>query len=80
LLKLSQKAREIAPKLVQAIKGGKYVSTTKNTKNIVEAINKAKQFNKLSKLDKFVGITVGGGAGVGMHLWQMKKVLVPLGI
>ena len=72
--KLSQKARQIAPKLVQAIKGGKYVSTTKNTKNIIEAGNKAKQLNKLSKLDKFVGITVGGGAGVGAFVADEESI------
>ena len=65
IAKLTQKARQLAPKLVSAIKGGKYVSTTKNTKNIVEAGNKAAKLNKLSKVDKFVGITVGGGIGVG---------------
>jgi hypothetical protein len=70
----SKKARQLAPKLVQAIKGGKYVSTTKNTKNLVEGIKKTDQFNKLSKLDKFVGITVGGGAGVGMFVADEESI------
>ena len=63
--KLTQKARQLAPLLTKSIKGGKYVSTTKNAKNVVDAANKASQLNKLSKLDKFVGITIGGGIGVG---------------
>ena len=70
----SKKARQLAPKLVQAIKGGKYVSTTKNTKNLVEGIKKTDQLNKLSKLDKFVGITVGGGAGVGMFVADEESI------
>ena len=72
--KLTQKARTLAPKLVQAIKGGKYVSTTKNTKNLIEAGNKANQLNKLSKLDKFVGITVGGGLGVGAFVADEEDI------
>ena len=70
----SKKARQLAPKLVQAIKGGKYVSTTKNTKNLVEGIKKTDQLNKLSRLDKFVGITVGGGAGVGMFVADEESI------
>jgi len=63
--KLSQKARQLSNLLVKSVKSGKYVSTTKNVKNITEAGKKAIELNKLSKLDKFVGITVGGGLGVG---------------
>jgi hypothetical protein len=70
----SKKARQLAPKLVQAIKGGKYLSTTKNTKNLVEGIKKTDQLNKLSKLDKFIGITVGGGAGVGMFVADEESI------
>ena len=66
--KLSQKARQLAPIITGAIKQGKYLNTSKNTKTFLEAGKKATQLNKLnklSKLDKFVGITVGGGLGVG---------------
>ncbi len=66
--KLSQKARQLAPILTGAIKQGKYLNTSKNTKTFLEAGKKATQLNKLnklSKLDKFVGITIGGGLGVG---------------
>ena len=63
--KLSQKARQIAPLITNAVKRGTYLNTTKNSKTFLEAGKKATQLNKLSKLDKFVGITVGGGLGVG---------------
>jgi hypothetical protein len=63
--KLSQKARQLAGPLVESIKKGRYLSTTKNTDTLRKAGNEALKLNKLSKLDKFVGITVGGGLGVG---------------
>jgi len=63
--KLSQKARQIAPIITKAIKNGTYLNTSKNTKTFLEAGKKATELNKLSRLDKFVGITVGGGLGVG---------------
>jgi len=63
--KLSQKARQLAPVITKAVKNGTYLNTSKNTKTFLEAGKKATQLNKLSKLDKFVGITVGGGLGVG---------------
>jgi len=66
--KLSQKARQIAPLITNAVKRGTYLNTTKNSKTFLEAGKKAttlNKLNKLSKLDKFVGITVGGGLGVG---------------
>ena len=63
--KLSQKARQIAPLITNAVKRGTYLNTTKNTKTFLEAGKKATELNKLSRLDKFVGITVGGGLGVG---------------
>ncbi len=63
--KLSQKARQLAPLITKAVKNGTYLNTSKNTKTFLEAGKKATELNKLSKLDKFVGITVGGGLGVG---------------
>jgi len=63
--KLSQKARQLAPIITNAIKKGTYLNTTKNSKTFLEAGKKANELNKLSKLDKFVGITIGGGLGVG---------------
>jgi hypothetical protein len=72
--KLSQKARQLSGPLVNAIKKGRYTNLTKNSKNLNEAAKKATELNKLSKLDKFVGITVGGGLGTGAVVMKVEDI------
>lgn len=72
--KLSQKARQLSGPLVNAIKKGRYANLTKNSKNLNEAAKKATELNKLSKLDKFVGITVGGGLGTGAVVMKVEDI------
>ena len=72
--KLTQKARQLSGPLVNAIKKGRYTNLTQNSKNLNEAAKKATELNKLSKLDKFVGITVGGGIGTGAVVMKVEDI------
>ena len=70
---LTQKARQLATPLVNAIKGNKYVKTTGN-KNLLNAGKKADELNKASGFDKFVGVAVGGGIGAGALVAKVEDI------
>jgi predicted nucleic acid-binding OB-fold protein len=65
-------ARKIADKMVSAVNRGKYVST--KSKDLYKASKKVKELNKLSKTDKFVGVTVGGGIGTGAVIMKAEDI------
>ena len=66
---MSTKARQ----LVNAIKGKRYVKTT-NNKILNQAKNKIDKLNKVSKFDKYIGATVGGGLGVGAVVMKGEDI------
>ena len=70
----TNKARTLAPILVNAVKTGRYGKTATDTGNAVKAASKAKQLNKASKFDKFVGISVGGGFGTGFIVAKQEDI------
>jgi hypothetical protein len=65
-------ARKIADKMVNAVNRGTYVST--KSKDLYKASKKVKELNKLSKMDKFVGVTVGGGIGTGAVIMKAEDI------
>lgn len=67
--KISQKARQ----LVKSIKSKKYVKTT-NNKTLSKAKDKIDNLNKKSGFDKWAGITVGGGLGVGAVVMKAEDI------
>jgi len=67
--KISQKARQ----LVKSIKSKKYVKTT-NNKTLSKAKDKIDNLNKKSRFDKWAGITVGGGLGVGAVVMKAEDI------
>jgi len=60
-------------KLVNSIKGGRYVKTT-NSANAAKAVEKAAKLNQASKTDKFVAIAVGGGVGGGFIVSDIEDI------
>ena len=62
-----------ATQLVKAIKGQRYVKTT-NNKILDKGKSKIDELNKLSKFDKYVGATVGGGLGAGMMIMKAEDI------
>ena len=66
-------ASKNARKLVNAIKGGRYVKTTNNV-NAARAAKKAADLNKITGTDKFVGIAVGGGIGGGFIISNVEDI------
>ena len=60
-------------KLVNSIKGGRYVKTTNNV-NAAKAVEKAAKLNQASKTDKFVAIAVGGGVGGGFIVSDIEDI------
>jgi len=60
-------------KLVNSIKGGRYVKTT-NSANAAKAVEKAARLNQASKTDKFVAIAVGGGVGGGFIVSDIEDI------
>ena len=67
--KISQKSRQ----LVNAIKSKKYVKTT-NNKTLSKAKAEVDKLNKKSGFDKWAGITVGGGLGVGAVVMKAEDI------
>ena len=65
-------ARKIADKMVNTVNRGTYVST--KSKDLYKAGKKVKELNKLSKMDKFVGVTVGGGIGTGAVIMKAEDI------
>ena len=64
--------RKIADKMINAVNRGTYVST--KSKDLYKASKKVKELNKLSKMDKFVGVTVGGGIGTGAVIMKAEDI------
>jgi hypothetical protein len=67
--KISQKTRQ----LVKSIKNKTYVKTT-NNKTLSRAKDKVDKLNKGANLDKYVGITVGGGLGIGAAIMKAEDI------
>ena len=67
--KISQKSRQ----LVNAIKTKKYVKTTNNS-TLSKAKDGINKLNKKSGFDKWAGITVGGGLGVGAVVMKAEDI------
>ena len=65
-------ARKIADKMINTVNRGTYVST--KSKDLYKASKKVKELNKLSKMDKFVGVTVGGGIGTGAVIMKAEDI------
>jgi len=68
-----EKGSQYVRKLVNAIKGGRYVNTTNNVK-AARAVKKANDLNKITGTDKFVGIAVGGGLGGGFIVSNVEDI------
>ena len=51
---------------------GAYVST--KSKDLYKTAKKVRDLNKLSKTDKFVGVTVGGGIGTGEVIMKAEDI------
>ena len=62
-LYLGNKAKQIANNYIKAAKVGK---VAKPNKNMVKALEKAKELNKLSGKNKYIAIGIGGGVGAGI--------------
>ena len=67
--KISQKTRQ----LVKSIKNKTYVKTT-NNKTLSRAKDKIDKLNKGANLDRYVGITVGGGLGIGAAIMKAEDI------
>ena len=67
--KISQKTRQ----LVKSIKNKTYAKTT-NNKTLSRAKDKVDKLNKGANLDKYVGITVGGGLGIGAAIMKAEDI------
>ena len=68
-----QNLSKYSRKLVNSIKGGRYVKTT-NSANAAKAVEKAAKLNQASKTDKFVAIAVGGGVGGGFIVSDIEDI------
>ena len=68
-----EKGSKYVRQLVNSIKGGRYVKTTNNV-NAARAVKKAKDLNKITGTDKFVGIAVGGGIGGGFIVSNVEDI------
>ena len=68
----SKHARKIADKVVNTMSKGSYVST--KSKDLYNTAKKVKDLNKLSKTDKFVGVTIGGGLGTGAVIMKAEDI------
>ena len=68
----SKHARNIADKVVNTMSKGTYVST--KSKDLYKTAKKVRDLNKLSKTDKFVGVTVGGGIGTGAVIMKAEDI------
>jgi hypothetical protein len=61
-LKITEKAKKISNNFIKAAKANKVSAPNKN---MVKAMQKANQLNKLSGKQKFLAIGIGGGVGAG---------------
>ena len=73
MTKITNKARGMADKIINAMKNNRYVSTSGNI-NALKAAKEAKRLNKLSNFDKFVGVTVGGGIGTAAVVMKAEDI------
>ena len=71
---LTTKARNLAGPLVNAIKTGRYGKLDDATSGVAKAGKKAKDLNKASGFDKFVGVTVGGGFGTAAVVMKAEDI------
>ena len=67
------KGSKYVRKLVNSIKTGRYVKTTNNI-NAAKAAKKARDLNRITNTDKFVGIAIGGGLGGGFIVSNVEDI------
>jgi len=70
----SMKARQLAPKLVTAIKTNRYGKLDETATSVANAGKKAKELNKPNGFDKFVAVSLGGGFGGGAIVMKAEDI------
>ena len=70
----SRKARELAPKLVKAVKTNRYGKLDDTATSVANAGKKAKQLNAPNRFDKFAAISLGGGFGGGAIVMKAEDI------
>ena len=70
----SRKARELAPKLVKAVKTNRYGKLDETATSVAAAGKKAKQLNKPNNFDKFAAVSIGGGFGGGAIVMKSEDI------
>ena len=70
----TNKARTLAPVLVNAIKTNRYAKLDDTAGGTAKALAKAKQLNKISNTDKFIGMSIGGGFGMGAFVMKQEDI------
>ena len=70
----SRKARELAPKLVKAVKTNRYGKLDDTATAVTKAATKAKQINKPNRFDKFAAVSIGGGFGGGAIVMKAEDI------
>ena len=70
----SRKARELAPKLVKAVKTNRYGKLDDTATAVTKAATKAKQINKPNRFDKFAAVSIGGGFGGGAIVMKSEDI------
>jgi hypothetical protein len=70
----SRKARELAPKLVKAVKTNRYGKLDETATSVAAAAKKAKQLNAPNRFDKFSAVALGGGFGGGAIVMKSEDI------
>ena len=70
----SRKARELTPRLVNAIKTNRYAKLDDTATAVSKAGSKAKQLNVPNRFDKFAAISIGGGFGGGAIVMKSEDI------
>ena len=70
----SRKARELAPKLVKAVKTNRYGKLDDTATSVSKAGKKAKDLNAPNRFDKFVAVSIGGGFGGGAIVMKSEDI------
>ena len=70
----SRKARELAPKLVKAVKTNRYGKLDDTATSVANAAKKAIQLNAPNRFDKFAAVSLGGGFGGGAIVMKAEDI------
>jgi len=70
----SRKARQLAPKLVKAVKTNRYGKLDDTATSVAAAGKKAKQLNAPNRFDKFAAVSLGGGFGGGAIVMKSEDI------